>query len=123
MATYRDLNYLKPKAGEIIDDASAVMQAIYTRFSTKKRTRLFRPTFGGDLSRYLFEPCDELTARSMLYDIINELKDEPRVTVNTSRTTVTPDPANMCMHIKIVFSIVGIKGEEKTVNLTFDLKG
>lgn len=123
MATYKDLNYLKPQVGDVITDASAVMQAIYTRFSTKRGSRIFRPSFGGDLSRYLFEPCDELTARSMYYDVLQELKDEPRISVNTSKTNVIPDPANNRMIIQIVFSIIGVVGDERTITLTFDQKG
>ena len=119
MATFSDLNYLKPTAGAIIEDEADLYQALYTRFSTKKCTRLFRPSFGGNLSRYLFEPCDEYTARSMMYDIIEELKEEPRVELNTAKSSVTPDPENHCFYILLCFTRTG-SNVERSITLTFE---
>ena len=85
MAFYSDLNYINTKSNGLLEDTADVYQAIYTLLSTKKGTRLFRPTYGANLSRYLFEPCDELTARSMMYDITNAIKEELRVIINTSQ--------------------------------------
>ena len=92
------------------------MQAIYTLFSTKKGTRVFRPNYGANLSRYLFEPCDEITARSMMY----ALKEEPRVVLNMSESYVTPDPVNRRFIITLKFSIAGVSNYERTFTLTFD---
>ena len=77
MAFFSDLNYLKPTSGALLEDISDVYQAIYTLFGTKKGSRLFRPTYGANLSRYLFEPCDEISARSMMYDIMTAIKELP----------------------------------------------
>lgn len=120
MAYFSDLNYLKPAVGAIIEDAADIMQAIYTLFSTKKGTRVFRPNYGANLSRYLFEPCDEITARSMMYDIVNALKEEPRVVLNMSESYVTPDPVNRRFIITLKFSIAGVSNYERTFTLTFD---
>ena len=66
MAFFSDLNYLKPSAGQLLEDIPDVYQAIYTLFATKKGSRIFRPTYGANLSRYLFEPCDEITEGLLL---------------------------------------------------------
>lgn len=122
MAFFSDLNYIKPVAGQLLEDVSDVYQAIYTLFGTKKGTRVFRPTYGANLSRYLFEPCDEISARSMMYDIMEAIKEEPRVTLNASASYVTPDPINSRFIITLKFTINGFSDYEKTLQLEFDQK-
>ena len=119
MAFFKDLNYLKPTSGQLLEDIPDVYQAIYTLFGTKKGSRLFRPTYGANLSRYLFEPCDEITARSMMYDIMTAIKEEPRVTLNASSSYVTPDPVNRQFLITLKFTVNGFSSYEQTLTLTF----
>lgn len=119
MAFYSDLNYLKPQKGPILEDIDAIYQAIYSIFGTLPGERLFHPTWGGKLSRYLFEPCDKLTARSMYYDIIQTLKDEPRVSLNTSKSSVTPDPINSQFLIVLTFDTPGFSNYESTISLSY----
>lgn len=119
MAFFSDLNYIKPSAGQMLEDVPDIYQAIYTLFGTKKGTRVFRPTYGANLSRYLFEPCDEITARSMMYDIMEAIKEEPRVTLNASSSYVTPDPINSRFIITLKFTINGFSDYEKTLQLEF----
>lgn len=116
---FSDLNYIKPTAGPVLEDVADIYQAIYTLFATKKGTRIFRPTYGANLSRYLFEPCDEETARSMMYDIMEAIKEEPRVTLNLGESFVTPDPINRQFLITLKFDIPGFSDYERTINLTF----
>jgi len=122
MAFFSDLNYLKPQGAPILEDIKCIYQAIYTLFATKRGSRLFHPTYGANLSRYLFEPCDEITARSMMYDIIESLKSEPRVTLNTSLSNVYPDPVNRQFIIVLKFDIPGFSDYERTLTLTFKQK-
>lgn len=122
MAFFSDLNYLKPSAGSIIEDVADIYQAIYTLFATKKGSRLFRPNYGANLERYLFEPCDEITARSMMYDIMEGIKEEPRVSLNSSQSSVVPDPVNRQFIITLKFDIPGFSNYEKTLTLTFKQK-
>lgn len=119
MAFFTDLNYLKPSKGPILEDMDDIYQAIYSLFGTKPGQRLFRPTWGGNLSRYQFEPCDEITAKSMMYDITETLKDEPRVTLNTAGSFVQPDPVNSQFLIQLKFDTPGFSAYEKTISLTF----
>lgn len=119
MSFYSDLNYLKPQKGEILEDVDAIYQSIYSILGTKPGSRLFRPTWGGNLSRYLFEPCDELTADSMLYDISQTLQDEPRIKLDETKTNITPVPEKNEFQICLVFIILGFSDTERTLNLTF----
>lgn len=119
MAYYSDLNYLKPKKGPMLEDTDAIYQAVYTLLGTKPGERLFRPSWGGSLSRYLYEPCDELTSRSMMYDIIQTLQDEPRIVLNQSSSFVQADPENSQFLIQLCFSIAGFSDYEKTITLTY----
>lgn len=119
MSFFSDLNYIKPERGSLLEDVDAIYQAIYSIFGTKAGTRLFRPTWGGNLSKYLFEPCDEITARSMFYDIVETLKEEPRVELNTSESYVTPDPVNSQFLIQLKFKVLGFSDYERTLTLNF----
>lgn len=119
MSFYSDLNYIKPERGAILEDVDAIYQAIYSIFGTKKGSRLFRPTWGGKLDKYIFEPCDEITARSMFYDITETLKEEPRVALNTAESYVSPDPVNSQFLIQLKFKVIGFSDYEKTLTLTF----
>lgn len=119
MAFYSDLNYLKPSKGPLLEDIDCIYQAIYSIFGTKPGQRLFRPEWGGSLSRYLYEPCDDMTAKSMLYDITTTLKEESRVSLDMSGTFVQPDPVNSQFLIQIKLDIPGFSDYEKTISLTF----
>ena len=119
MAFFSDLNYLKPKKGPVLEDIDADYQAIYTLFGTKPGQRLFHPTWGGHLGKYQFDPCDKITARSILYDITETLKKEPRVQLNSSKTYVIPDPENSQFLIQICFSVPGFSDYEKTLSLAY----
>lgn len=119
MALYSDLNYVKPSIGDRVYDIEAVYQSIFTILGTVKGERVFRPTYGLNLSSYLFEPCDELTARSILYDIKNVMRLEPRVSLSMSKSTVVPVPEEYMFVITLVFTILGFSDTERSLNLTY----
>ena len=119
MALYSDLNYVKPSIGDRVYDIEAVYQSIFTILGTVKGERVFRPTYGLNLSSYLFEPCDELTARSILYDIKNVMRLEPRVSLSMSKSTVIPVPEEYMFVITLVFTILGFSDTERSLNLTY----
>ena len=120
---FKDLNYLKVTSEykDILEDVSDVFQAVYTLFKTKKGSRLFRPNYGANLSRYMFEPCDEFTARSIMYDITEAIKEEPRVSLN-SESYVVADPENRRFIIHLVLDIQGFT-QPQTLNLVLEQKG
>lgn len=119
MAFYQDLNYLKQSKGPLLKDLNELFQTVYTILGTKKGSRLFRPTWGGYLGRYLFEPCDEMTARSMLYDITNSLEGDIRLNFNASKSSVVPDPTNRQFLLSLKFDVPGFSDYETTMTLTF----
>jgi phage baseplate assembly protein W len=122
MTLYSDLNYIKPSIGDRVYDIDSVFQSIFSIIGTKKGERVFRPTFGMNLTSYLFEPCDEITARSILYDISNTMEQEPRVSFNTSKSSVIPVPTEKLFIITIVFNILGFSNTEKSLNLVLKQK-
>ena len=122
MALYSDLNYIKPSKGDRLYDIDAVFQSVFSIIGTKKGSRLFRPTFGFNMKGYLFEPCDEYTARSILYDLNSVMKWEPRIHFNTAKTTVIPIPEKMRFLITIYFNVLGFSNTEKTLSLVLKQK-
>ena len=120
MALYSDVNYLNKDAGATIEDVQAVYQAVYTLLNTKKGQRVFRPEYGSTLNNYLFEPCDDITAFKILHDIVMTMGQEPRVILNTAKTTVTPVPADKLFYINLVFIILGFGEAEKSLKLTLN---
>lgn len=117
MAIYSDLNYIKPSLGDRVFDVNAVYQSVFSILGTKVGERVFRPTYGMSLKTYLFEPCDEITARSILYEVTNIMDLEPRVSLNLSKSTVKPVPNDKMFVITLVFSVLGFTATEKTLNL------
>lgn len=122
MALYSDLNYIKPSLGDRVYDIECVYQSIFSILGTKKNERVFRPGYGLNLNGYLFEPCDELTARSILYDITNVMNLEPRVKFNTAKSSVVPVPEQYMFLITIVFNILGFSDTERSLNLVLKQK-
>ena len=122
MAIYSDLNYVKPSIGDMVYDVDSVFQAIFSILGTKRGERVFRPTFGANLNNYLFEPCDELTARSILYEISTTMDLEPRVQFNISKSSVIPVPEEHKFLMTIVFSVLGFNETEKSVTLVLKQK-
>jgi phage baseplate assembly protein W len=122
MAIYSDLNYVKPSIGDMVYDVDSVFQAIFSILGTKRGERVFRPTFGANLNNYLFEPCDELTARSILYEISTTMDLEPRVQFNISKSSVVPVPEEHKFLMTIVFSVLGFNETEKSVTLVLKQK-
>ena len=118
---FSDINYLglKSTATSILEDEADIYQAIYTLFATKRGTRVFRPNYGANLSKYLFEPCDEITASNILYDVKSALKEEPRIELNTAETMVVPDPVNRQFIISISFIIPKLSTQKKNITLTY----
>lgn len=122
MALYSDLNYIKPSLGDRVYDIDSIFQSIFTIIGTKKPERVFRPNFGMAMSSYLFEPCDEYTARSILYDLSNVMQWEPRIKFNSAKTTVIPVPEQNLFLITMWFTILGFSDTERSLNLVLKQK-
>jgi phage baseplate assembly protein W len=65
-------------------DEFAIANSIRNLFTTRPLQRILDPTYGLDLSQFLFESANEYTARLIAKVIIRGIeKFEPRVTVNS----------------------------------------
>lgn len=117
MALYSDINFIKPKLGPLVFDVNSVFESIYTILGTKKGERVFRPNFGMNLSEYLFEPCDDLTAASIFAELDNTISIDPRVNFNSSTSSVIPIPEERAFLVTITFSVLGFGNIEKSLNL------
>lgn len=115
---YSDLNYIQRNRGLICEDVVAVYQAIYTLLNTKLGSRIFRPEYGSRISNYLFEPCDEITARKIRYEVQQTLKQEPRIYYNIAESTVEPVPDEHKFIITIVFTIIGFSDTQRSLTLS-----
>lgn len=85
-------------------DEGAVMNSIKNIFTTKPGEKLLSPTFGLDLSKWLFEPIDEFRAREigeLLHVGIEQY--EPRVVLKN--VTVLTDPENHAYRITMAIMI------------------
>lgn len=122
MAIYSDLNYIKPSIGDRLYDIDSVYQSIFSMLGTKKGERVFRPNFGLSLTSYLFEPCDEYTADSILSDISDTIKQETRVKFNYSKSSVIPVPEQKLFIITLYFTVLGFSDVEKSLNLVLRQK-
>jgi phage baseplate assembly protein W len=66
----------------IVTDLAAIKQSLINIFNTPRGSRLFLPEFGCDVRRFLFEPYDEVTAKSIGTEIKNSFElYEPRVKI------------------------------------------
>lgn len=122
MSIYSDINYIKPSLGAKLYDIDSVFQSVFTILGTKKGERVFRPNFGLSMNNYLFEPCDEMTARTIYYDISNVMSLEPRVKFNTAKSSVVPVPERSAFIITLYFTIYGFSDTEKSLNLVLKTK-
>jgi len=63
MATYSDVNaWIKLENRDDVQDIDSITQKILFIIGTRKRSRKWRPNFGSDVYRQLFEPFDDTTA-------------------------------------------------------------
>lgn len=122
MSLYSDLNYIKPSIGDRLYDVDSVFQSVFSIIGTKKGDRVFRPNYGLNLTSYLFEPCDEYTARSILYSIESVMNLEPRVKFNSSKSSVTPVPTQSLFLITLYFTVLGFSDTEKSLSLVLKQK-
>lgn len=74
------LNYLGDIS--IVTDLAAIKQSLVNILNTPRGSRLMLPEFGCDVRRYLFEPYDSITAKTIGTEIKNAFETfEPRVNI------------------------------------------
>ena len=97
----------KPTSGEIYKklDAAAVKQSIKTLVLTNSSEKPFRPDFGGQISKQLFELADRGRSSILKRNIIENISVyEPRAEVLD--VIVTPQPDDNTLDVTIKFKVV-----------------
>lgn len=106
---YSDLNQNNPSEDPLLYNMDSVGQAMFNLFHVQQGERIFRPTYGADLRRYLFAPINEATSiqlRQLLMVSVEQWDRRIRVDRNYSR--VTPLPDDNAYEIYIVYRVLGI---------------
>jgi phage baseplate assembly protein W len=83
-----------PDTGDIYikKDVEAVKQSVLNILRTKRGERAFMPSFGSNISAYLFEPLDSVTKSMIEEEIIFSLTAyEPRVVILSIDINDNPD--------------------------------
>lgn len=118
---FSDFNHIflpHPNTGEISrkTNVDAVKLAIRNIVLTNKYERLRNPNFGGNISRFLFEPVEPQLAREIedhIKFLIEEF--EPRANIINVHAEVSPDESEI--YVNIVFSVI-TSGFQEEVDLT-----
>lgn len=117
---YSDLNPFNPTQKPDLRDVEAIYASLFNILNTRKGERLFLPEFGVDLQDQLFELMDDITAVGVLREVIEGIeKFEPRVIIDSSRTTVTPKPDEGVFELVLAFELQGIESDGQT----FEFRG
>lgn len=86
--------------------SDTIRNKILNCLMTERGSRAWEPTWGADITRYAFEPCDATTAYDIETTILEALNTFFRddITVGGQGVRVFPDPDNQQMIIYITFS-------------------
>lgn len=107
MAIWSDVDnrFRRTPSGDIrvVEDVDAVANSVENILLTRKGERVMRPDVGSRLEQYLFEPLSEQTAYLIGVEIIDALKQEPRVEVQNVRVEV--DVRNNAYKVEITVYI------------------
>lgn len=115
-----DLTFAKRATGDVFkkSDAAAVKQAVKNLLLTNYNEKPFRPLFGGDLNRFLFELSDEFDELEIQDRVSAAISNyEPRAIVRKVIARIDPDNYNV--NITVRFQVVNTLEEvELNVSLT-----
>lgn len=111
---YSDLNIeLRAKQPDRVFNDDVIYQGIVAIFSTRKKTRPFRRSWGSRFRDYLFDPIDDTTAlviQAQLPSVLAEY--EPRVSVISAN--VLPDFENQGYYFEIQVTIPSLGNKPVT---------
>ena len=103
-------------------DEGAIMNSLRNIFTTSPGEKVLNPAFGINLSRWLFEPCNDFTAREIGEIILSGLeKFEPRVSVKNV-TVIADKPKHMYV-IKLVITIPQLNIIDKSYDAILNQPG
>ena len=103
-------------------DEGAIMNSLRNIFTTTPGEKTLNPRFGVNLSRWLFEPCNDFTARELAETILSGIEAfEPRVSVKTVQ--VIANKMKNEYIIKLVITIPSLSIIEKTYDAILNQPG
>lgn len=106
---YSDLNQRGAPENEKVFDLDAVYQSIENILQTDRGERFFRPDFGADLNRVLFElndPDTESMVEKLIVDAIERW--DSRLQVDYARTSVERIPDDNTLKLNLAFKVQGL---------------
>jgi phage baseplate assembly protein W len=86
-----------------VTDKEAVKSNLLHLLLTKKGSRLYRPEFGTDIWKYLFEPMDVTTLESIQNEIVLAVQTN-FMGINIDNVVVTPNYEDLAVNIRMDFS-------------------
>ena len=105
-----------------IKNEESVIISLRNLFNTQAGTRLLNPDMDFNLSYYVFEPINPISAWFLGYDIMQYFPlYEPRVIVN--KIKVVPDPNEGCYYIELNIGIPDVSGENFKINSILNQEG
>lgn len=116
-----DINFTPhPVTGDIMKkiDYSAISQSIQNVLLTNHYEKPFRPEYGTNIRKLLFEPMDLMTASILKEEITNSIKNfEPRVLIEYLE--IIPDFENNWYNVNLTYSVINLF---TPISITFFLK-
>ena len=109
--SFRDVNISfkkHPVTDDVVvaKDAAAIKQAIGNLLLTNRGERMFKPDYGSDLRRFLFEPMSAITAGQITQSVRYTISTfEPRVQLLTTETN--PNYDDNGFDVEITYKILG----------------
>ena len=116
-----DINFTPhPVTGDITKktDYSAISQSIQNLLMTNHYEKPFRPEYGTNIRKLLFEPMDLMTASILNEEIRNSIKNfEPRVLIEFLE--IIPDFEKNQYNVNLTYSVINLFSP---ISITFFLK-
>lgn len=123
-SVYSDISLSYDKSGSpytMVYDEQSLNNAIVTILSTRRGSRVFRRTFGSNLTDLLFDPMNDSTATSIKFEIISAVEDwEPRIKLVSSK--VVPDYTNQLYYVELGYVIPALNNKQVSFNFNLDPK-
>ena len=113
-----DLSFKKKNTGELFKktDAAAVKQAVKNLLLTNLGEKPFRPFYGGDLNRFLFNLSEEFDEVEIEDTIASAMAiDEPRAQLQSVKSVLSPDFNSV--QVTVNFQVVSTQ-EPVELNIT-----
>ena len=113
-----DLSFKKKNNGELFKktDAAAVKQAVKNLLLTNLGEKPFRPFYGGDLNRFLFNLSEEFDEIEIEDTIASAMAiDEPRAQLQSVKSVLSPDYNSV--QVTVNFQVVSTQ-EPVELNIT-----